>query len=83
MWSRAVWKSTSENLVSLHAIEQTQLRRKYRVDGVGRPSLISTQEYADSCMLCEVDYDAPPIYSSDDEASSSVQAMPREVRTAR
>ncbi|CAH0374782.1 unnamed protein product [Pelagomonas calceolata] len=40
-------------------------------------------EYADSCMLCEVDYDAPPIYSSDDEASSSVQAMPREVRTAR
>ena len=35
--SRAVWKSTSENLVSLHAIEQTQLRRKYRVDGVGRP----------------------------------------------
>ena len=46
-------------------------------------NLISTQEYADSCMLCEVDYDAPPIYSSDDEASSSVQAMPREVRTAR
>ena len=37
LWSRAVWKSTSENLVSLHAIEQTQLRRKYRVDGVGRP----------------------------------------------
>ena len=32
-----VWKSTSENLVSLHAIEQMQLRRKYRVDGVGRP----------------------------------------------
>ena len=25
----AVWK--------FHAIEQTQLRRKYRVDGVGRP----------------------------------------------
>ena len=41
-------------------------------------------EYADSCMLCEVDYDAPPIYSSDDdEGSSRVQAMPREVRTAR
>ena len=41
-------------------------------------------EYADSCMLCEVDYDAPPIYSSDDdEAPSSLQAMPREVRTAR
>jgi len=46
-------------------------------------NLISTQEYADSCMLCEVDYDAPPIYSSDDEGSSTVQAMPREVRTAR
>ena len=27
--SRAVW--------NVHAIEQTQLRRKYRVDGVGRP----------------------------------------------
>ena len=47
-------------------------------------NFISTQEYADSCMLCEVDYDAPPIYSSDDdEAPSSLQAMPREVRTAR
>ena len=34
--------------------------------------------------LGEVDYDASPIYSSDDdEASSSLQAMPREVRTAR
>jgi 2-isopropylmalate synthase len=40
-------------------------------------------EYADSCMLCEVDYDAPPIYSSDDEGPSTIQAMPREVRTAR
>ena len=29
-----VWKST---FVSLHAIEQTQLRRQHRVDGVGRP----------------------------------------------
>jgi len=48
--SRAVWKSTSElgyasghgdDVASmawkLHAIEQTQLRRKYRVDGMGRP----------------------------------------------
>ena len=45
-----MWKSTSElgyasghgdDVASmawkLHAIEQTQLRRKYRVDGVGRP----------------------------------------------
>ena len=45
-----MWKSTSELGYSsghgddvasmawkLHAIEQTQLRRKYRVDGVGRP----------------------------------------------
>ena len=29
----------------LHAIEQTQLRRKYRVDGVGARNLISTQEF--------------------------------------
>ena len=45
--SRAVWKSTSElgyhgdDVASmawkLHAIEQMQLRRRYRVDGVGRP----------------------------------------------
>ena len=36
--SRAVWKSTSElGCWNFHAIEQTQLRRKYRVDGVGRP----------------------------------------------
>ena len=55
-WSRAVWKSTSElghssghgdDVASmawkLHAIEQTRLRRKYRVDGVGRDrNLIST-----------------------------------------
>ena len=27
----------------LHAIEQTQLRRKYRVDRVGRPKFDSTQ----------------------------------------
>ena len=31
----------------LHAIEQTQLRRKYRVDGVGRPKFDSTQDKAD------------------------------------
>ena len=45
--SRAVWKSTSElgyhgdDVASmawkLHAIAQTQLRRRYRVDGVGGP----------------------------------------------
>ena len=40
--SRSVWKSTSElgflriTLVILHAIEQTQLRRQHRDDGVGR-----------------------------------------------
>ena len=37
-WSRAVWKSTSELAAwNFHAIEQTRLRRKYRVDGVGPP----------------------------------------------
>ena len=30
-------------MAKLHAIEQTQLRRQHRVDGVGRPNLISTQ----------------------------------------
>ena len=36
--SRAAWKSTSElGCWNFHAIEQMQLRRKYRVDGVGRP----------------------------------------------
>ena len=29
---------------SLHAVEQTQLRRQHRVDGVGRLNFISTQE---------------------------------------
>ena len=51
-----MWKSTSElgyasghgdDVASmawkLHAIEQTQLRRKYRVDRVGRPKFDSTQ----------------------------------------
>ena len=50
----------------LYAIEQTQLRRQYRVDGVGRPKLISTQveertgvrsklraAYADQCKTYE------------------------------
>jgi hypothetical protein len=40
--SGAVWKSSSElgyawTFVNLHAIEQTQLQRQRRVDGVGRP----------------------------------------------
>ena len=42
----AVWKLTSElgyewTLVKLHAIEQMQLRRQHRVDGVGRPKFDS------------------------------------------
>ena len=32
--------------VNIHAIEQTQLRRKHRVDGVGAQNLISTQAAA-------------------------------------
>ena len=58
-------------------------RFPHRSTGTSSVRIFGIVEYADSCMLCEVDYDAPPIYSSDDEASSSVQAMPREVRTAR
>ena len=38
--------------MSLHAIEQTQLRRR-RVDGVGRPNLISTRVRTDSFRLLE------------------------------
>ena len=41
-------------------------------------ALNSASSSTRTCMLCEVDYDAPPIYSSDDARSSSVQAMPRE-----
>ena len=68
----------------LHAVEQTQLRRQHRVDGVGRPKIDSTQvDEADSILVDEArtpliisgegDDDAPQKYDAATLAASYLE----------
>ena len=46
--SEVILRSIAWTFVSLHAIEQMQLRRQHRVDGVGRPTF-DFHTVADDC----------------------------------
>ena len=62
--------------MNLHAIEQTQLRRQHRVDGVGRLKLISTQLFTGQAVdLQLLDEAAAGLDRGSDLRLSQVQQM--------
>ena len=64
------------DLRSLHAIEQTQLRRQHRNDGVGRLKLISTQLFTGQAVdLQLLDEAAAGLDRGSDLRLSQVQQM--------